>query len=569
MPTLDHPFSAALLLLLAAVALSVYLLHRRLSLLLWTSAWALLLAIPLIEDPLPHAWPDAILAAAVAVLLTLGSAAWEVEDERAPAAPLLAMVAILTALLSGILYAVDGQRAVGPAIAAGSLAVGGIVSGWLLFRRAQWEAPIGAAVTGLGLVAWGTILALEWIADRWVLGPWTLSAQDAAASAIVIGMIVLAAELARAGSWRASDFELLLEEDPNMICVVRGEAVVFANRALRERSGRTLAQWRDKDPLRFLQTGDRQEAIEKLARLRKGEVVPSLEIDFIDGRGQEVPVIVHAHPIEWRGAPAWRYELVDISERREAEHEVREMMKELRRMNAELENSNRLQAEFLSNTSHELKTPLTSIIANAEVLEYEMCGPVNDEQRRVLANISRNSQHLLKMISSLLAYASQREGGDMLRPQEVAIGMLLETVVETVRPLLEEAELEVILDVAADIPPCRFDPEKIYRVYLNLIENAIKFSPGGVIRVGAGVVDGELEGSVSDQGVGIPPDMLEAIFQPFRQADASPTRTYGGVGLGLAICRHLVELHGGRIWAESERGGGATIRFRLPCNENG
>jgi signal transduction histidine kinase len=238
-------------------------------------------------------------------------------------------------------------------------------------------------------------------------------------------------------------------------------------------------------------------------------------------------------------------------------------------MNAELENSNRLQAEFLSNTSHELKTPLTSIIANAEVLEYEMCGPVNDEQRRVLANISRNSQHLLKMISSLLAYASQREGGDVLRPQEVAIGMLLETVVETVRPLLEEAELEVILDVAADIPPCRFDPEKIYRVYLNLIENAIKFSPGGVIRVGAGVVDGELEGSVSDQGVGIPPDMLEAIFQPFRQADASPTRTYGGVGLGLAICRHLVELHGGRIWAESERGGGATIRFRLPCNENG
>lgn len=355
----------------------------------------------------------------------------------------------------------------------------------------------------------------------------------------------------RAGRRRATDLELLLEADPNMICVVRQDSVTFANRALRERCGRSLSQF------------------EKLARIRKGDAASSFEIELRDDRGHTVPVILHAHPIQWRGAPAWRYELVDISERRESEREVREMMVELRRMNAELENANRLQTEFLSNTSHELKTPLTSIIANAEILEYEMCGPVNVEQRRILTNISRNSQHLLKMITSLLAYASHREGDDVLRLQEVAIAMLLETVVETIRPLLEEGELEVDLDVDDDMPLCNLDPEKIYRVYLNLIENAIKYSPQGMIRVGAHVVDGELEGSVSDQGVGIPPDMLEAIFQPFRQADASPTRVYGGVGLGLAICKHLIELHGGRIWAESEPGGGATIRFRLPCDGRG
>ena len=355
----------------------------------------------------------------------------------------------------------------------------------------------------------------------------------------------------RAGRRRASDLEFLLEADPNMICVVREGSVTFANRALRERCGRSLAQF------------------EKLARLRQGAEASSFEIDLRDDRGHTIPVVLHAHPIQWRGGPAWRYELVDISERRESEREVREMMVELRRMNAELENANRLQTEFLSNTSHELKTPLTSIIANAEILEYEMCGPVNAEQRRILTNISRNSQHLLKMITSLLAYASHREGDDVLRVQEVAIGLLLETVVETIRPLLEEGELEVDLDVDEDMPLCHLDPEKIYRVYLNLIENAIKYSPQGMIRVGAHVVDGELEGSVSDQGVGIPADMLEAIFEPFRQADASPTRAYGGVGLGLAICKHLVELHGGRIWAESEPGGGATIRFRLPCDGGG
>jgi signal transduction histidine kinase len=355
----------------------------------------------------------------------------------------------------------------------------------------------------------------------------------------------------RAGRRRATDLELLLEADPNMICVVRENAVVFANRALRERCGRSLGQF------------------ESLARVRRGDAASSLDLELRDDRGHSVPVILHAQPIQWRDDPAWRYELVDISERRESEREVREMMVELRRMNAELENANRMQSEFLSNTSHELKTPLTSIIANAEILEYEMCGPVNTEQRRILANIARNSQHLLKMITSLLAYASHREGDDVLRTQEVGLGMLLETVVETVTPLLEEGGLEIDLDVDESMPVCRVDPEKIYRVYLNLIENAIKYSPEGVIRVGARVVDGQLEGSVSDQGVGIPPHMLEAVFQPFRQADASPTRAYGGVGLGLAICKQLVELHGGRIWAESETGGGATIRFRLPCDGAG
>jgi signal transduction histidine kinase len=279
-----------------------------------------------------------------------------------------------------------------------------------------------------------------------------------------------------------------------------------------------------------------------------------------------VPVIAHADAVEWRGSAAWRYSLVDISEQRDAEREVREMMKELQRMNAELESANRRQTEFLSNTTHELKTPLTSIIANTEVLEYEMCGSLNEEQRRVIKNISRNSHHLLEMITRLLAFASQREGGDVLRPQEVAVPVLLDNVIETVRPLLEEAALDVELEVERDMPPCWLDPDKIYRVYLNLVENAIKFSPRGVIRVGARILDGQLEGSVTDQGVGIPPDMLEDVFQPFHQVDVGSARSYGGVGLGLAICKHLVELHGGRIWAESPRADGSTFRFRVPCD---
>jgi signal transduction histidine kinase len=204
-------------------------------------------------------------------------------------------------------------------------------------------------------------------------------------------------------------------------------------------------------------------------------------------------------------------------------------------------------------------------MANTEILEYEMCGPVNAEQRRVLTNISRNSQHLLEMISRLLDFARQRAGAMPLRLEEVHAKEIMEGVEETVRPLLEEKGLQLEIDLDTGLDGCWLDGEKIYRVYLNLVENAIKFSTGGTIRMRAAKSAGEFEGSVTDQGIGIPGDRLEDIFHAFTQVDASSTRPYPGVGLGLAICRQLVELHGGRIWVESKIGEGSAFHFRVPC----
>jgi PAS domain S-box-containing protein len=562
MPSAVTASSTAPLLLLAVVSCSIYLLHRRVSFLLWGLAWGGLALAPLLLDTAPSGPPSLALAVGVAGATALGSAVWKREE---PARWLLALgaAAALAAVLAFLLDLTDPGAAAVSAAGRAVLGAGWIVAGWILFRRGRGEAPFGSAVTGLGLVAWGLLLPLEWISIRWHVDAWWLSGQGAAGAVVGVGLVVLAAELSRAGPRMQSDLELLLEEDPNMICVVREGELMYANRALRDRFDKTLAELQREDRLAFLTQPDRLRALERSARLRRGGI-PSYETDFRDGRGGEVPVIVNTHPIEWHGAPAWRYELVDISGRRQAEREVRSMMQELQRVNAELEDANRMQAEFLSNTSHELKTPLTSIIANAEVLEYEMVGPVNDEQRRVLATISRNSQHLLEMISQLLAFARQREGHESLRLQTVSLPRLLENVAETVQPMLEEAGLDLTLDVEAGLA-CQLDQEKMYRVYLNLVENAIKFSPEGSIRVGARRANGELEGSVTDQGIGIPPDKMEEIFQPFRQVDASPTRRYGGVGLGLAICRHLVELHGGRIWAEPGADGGTAIRFRVPC----
>ena len=552
MPIFEPPFSAAIFFFLpAAVAFSIYFLHRRAAFLWWGAAWALLVAFPFINDTAGFAWPVVITSAIAAGLFVLGSACWEVDEKRANPAPWLAAAAVLAVAFMIAFYSADRRSMGDSASAIALLAAGWAVSGALLFRRARWEAPLGAAVTSIGHLGWGWALTLQVLSPHGLLDPWGISTLVVSGLLSTVGLIALGVELARSGHGQATDLELLLEDDPNMICIVRDGELVFANRALRERSGRNLTQLRNNDPLRFLPPGEPQAEV---------------EIDFIDGRGQSVPVVVHSDTIEWRGSKAWRYALVDLSEQREAEREVREMMKELQRMNTELEASNRRQTEFLSNTTHELKTPLTSIIANTEVLEYEMCGPINEEQRRVIKNISRNSQHLLDMITRLLAFASQREGGDVLRPQEVSVPVLVDNVIETVRPMLEEAALEVELEVEEDMPPCWLDPDKIYRVYLNLVENAIKFSPRGVISVGARIEDGELEGSVTDQGVGIPPDMLEDVFQPFRQVDVGSARSYGGVGLGLAICKHLVELHGGQIWAEPARPDGTTFRFRVPCD---
>jgi signal transduction histidine kinase len=308
----------------------------------------------------------------------------------------------------------------------------------------------------------------------------------------------------------------------------------------------------------------RAQAVEQLVRRRGGLPVPDYEIDLVARDGSRVPVIVHADPIEWEGAPALKYELVDISTRRRAEEEARAVNRELQRTNAELEKSNRLKSEFLSNTSHELKTPLTSIIANTEILEYEMCGPVNEEQKQILDSISRNSQHLLEMISRLLDFARYEEGGDSLRLERVDPRTPIDGVVRTVTPLIEGRSIRLAVDVEEGLDPCWVDGEKIYRVYLNLVENAVKFSDHGTIRIGARRVGEEFEGFVADEGIGIPPDHLGEIFDAFRQVDASTSRVYQGVGLGLAICKQLIELHRGRIWAESTVGQGSRFCFRVP-----
>jgi signal transduction histidine kinase len=549
----------------AAVAIVFLYLYREYRLphhLLWLVAWIVLIVRALVGI-LAHAqgggwtWLASLLVVAASALLFLGALS-AVGPERLGRGHAVRVGIAIGGGFLAILAVIASLRPEVPGVRMVTLSlviVLWIAAGWAVDRYVREFAPLGARAAGTALVltplAWGLV---------WLFVP-DLPALPGAlletGLGLILGtsMIVLGVEEARTryAGYRV-DPAVLFDDDPNLIAVLQDERVAFVNRALTSRIGRRVKDFGD-GGLQTIVAAEHRERLpaapgipfERDRAAQPESVNP--EVDLIDHRGGRVPTLVLADPIPWRGRPAVKYEFIDVTGRRRAEDEIRMMNEELQHINAELARSNEIKNEFFSNTSHELKTPLTSIIANTEILEYEMCGSVNEEQRKVLGSISRNSQHLLDMISRLLDFARYEEGHAALRYERTDVRAIVEAVVETARPLAGEGG------------------EKIYRVFLNLVENAIKFSKDGEIRVEAELVGGEIEGRVSDRGIGIPEDKLTEVFEAFRQVEPSETRAYPGVGLGLSICKQLVEIHGGRIWADSKLGEGTVMRFRIPYHE--
>ena len=563
----------------AALAIVFLYLHREYRLphhLLWLLAWTFLVVRALVGlFRAAESWGLALDAGLVVVsssLLLLGALS-AAGPERLGRSHAMRVGAAIGAGFLAVLAVLVSVRPEVPPIRSAALAffaVLWIASGWAVDRYVREFAPLGARAAGLALVMTPLVAASIWIFAPGLEPAWQEILETGLGLFLGAGMIVLGVEEARTryAGYRI-DPATLFEDDPNMILVFQDGRVSFVNRAFAERTGRKAGDFADGDLGKIVPPEHRDRIREPMDGRGSGSRTPagSLEMDLLGGRGARIPVLVVADPVPWRGKQAIKYEFIDVTSRRRAEDEVRKINEELQHINRELERSNEIKSEFLSNTSHELKTPLTSIIANTEILEYEMCGPVNEEQRKVLANISRNSQHLLEMISRLLDFARHEEGHATLRYEKVDLRTLVEGVVDTAAPLTGDGGRRVVGRVDERLGSCYMDGEKIYRVFLNLVENAIKFSREGEIVVEAERVDGEVEGRVTDHGIGIPEDKLTEVFDAFRQVEPSQTRAYQGVGLGLAICKQLVEIHGGRIWAESRVEEGTVMRFRIPYHE--
>jgi signal transduction histidine kinase len=240
------------------------------------------------------------------------------------------------------------------------------------------------------------------------------------------------------------------------------------------------------------------------------------------------------------------------------------LFNELESANRELEAASRHKSEFLANMSHELRTPLNAVIGFSEVLLQRMFGELNAKQEEYLQDIYVSGQHLLSLINDILDLSKIEAG----RMELELVDFDLPTAIESALILVREraGRRGIALHQAVDLPlgPIRGDERKIKQVLLNILSNALKFTPeGGRIDVRARVADGMAEISVADTGVGIAPEDQEAIFEEFRQVGTAAKKVEG-TGLGLALSRKFIALHGGRIWVQSQVGIGSTFTFTIP-----
>lgn len=251
------------------------------------------------------------------------------------------------------------------------------------------------------------------------------------------------------------------------------------------------------------------------------------------------------------------------------ESKVFERTEALERLNRELQKANEIKERFIANMSHELRTPLNSILGFSDVLLEGTFGSLSPNQERYIRNIKTAGKHLLEMINNVLDLAKIDSGRMELQIETFSVEDVLKEVVTTMKPLADKKSINLILSLDPEAKILTADRVKFKQILYNLLSNAIKFTPeGGTVDVTSELDSSKetpiLSFSVCDTGVGIPPDALEKIFDEFAQVDSSFSRQYGGVGLGLALTKKLVELHGGKIKAESQLGRGSTFTFTLP-----
>jgi PAS domain S-box-containing protein len=235
----------------------------------------------------------------------------------------------------------------------------------------------------------------------------------------------------------------------------------------------------------------------------------------------------------------------------------------------EAERANHKKSEFLALMSHELRTPLNSIIGYSEMLEVGLGGSLNDKQAKYIHNVVVSGHHLLDMVNDILDVSKVEAGQLDLYPQLIELTPLFETLRSVAQPLATQKDIRLNFDVQTRITQIEADPIRIKQIFLNLITNAIKFNREGgevKIRVSHSQDEQYLICKIQDTGIGIPENKLGELFKPFSQVDSSFSRQTEGTGLGLALTKRLIELHGGTISIESQENVGSTFTFTLPTH---
>jgi PAS domain S-box-containing protein len=302
-----------------------------------------------------------------------------------------------------------------------------------------------------------------------------------------------------------------------------------------------------------------------LYRALHGETVPQAEWQVRRPDGEMRTLVGSATPLRRPdGSPAGAVLIAhDATERRRHELERERLLASEQRARATAETADRMKDDFLATLSHELRTPLNAVMGWTRILKSQ---PHDETTARGLEIIERNAAAQARLVEEILDASSIVRGTFRLQVEAVDLPALIRGAVDSVGPTASAKGLRVEVILEPDLPALEGDPQRLQQVLWNLLMNAVKFTPAGWITVRAARSPGGVAIDVSDSGIGMGPDVLPHVFERFRQGDSSATRPYPGLGLGLALVRHLVELHGGQVeaWSAGE-GQGATFRVTLPA----
>jgi PAS domain S-box-containing protein len=313
--------------------------------------------------------------------------------------------------------------------------------------------------------------------------------------------------------------------------------------------------------------------------IRVGGRVEHLDTVRIGKDGRRHPVLVTISPIlDEDGTVIGASKFVrDISKlkadeeelrraRDELEQRVKERTSELSSANEKLMEADRYKSEFLAAMSHELRTPLNSIIGFSEIIKSGRAGPVTTKQAEYLGMAHGSAKHLLNLINDLLDLSRIEAGRDEVFIEPFKVEPIIQEAVNTVRNAAQNKGLALEFNSrgAGEIAS---DKKKVYQIILNLLNNAVKFTERGKVSIDSQTQDGELMVRVADTGIGMTQEQLDSLFQAFQRVEQPARRIYEGTGLGLYLCKKLVTLLGGEIWAESDLGKGSRFSFKIPTSK--
>jgi PAS domain S-box-containing protein len=372
----------------------------------------------------------------------------------------------------------------------------------------------------------------------------------------------------------------LVEHCNDGIIIIQNSRLVFVNRKMIELTAYSMEEVIGKPFVDFITPCYKQTVTEKYRSRMSGEEVPErYAAEIAAGDGTTLKVEINASLIDYKGNPATMAVVRDTAEltkyKEDLEKLVEQRTNELAKKNLELQQTNlrlqevdRLKSVFLASMSHELRTPLNSIIGFTGIILQGMTGPINDEQKIQLTMVKNSAGHLLELINDIIDMSKIEAGKADLSLEEFKFNDAVKEVIETYTNAARVKDLTLLAEISGEII-LYSDRRRIKQILSNLINNAIKFTDKGTVRVVSKVTDSHIECSVFDTGKGIAVEEISLLFQPFHQVDISLIKKYQGTGLGLYLCKKLLDLLGGSINVKSENTRGSEFTFTVPLKRQG